>query len=411
MKNFSLLTIAFLATVLLSSCNPDVSLSEGPWRAVMIPDTSQADLELPFNLNLKQDESGSWIAEISNSEEIILIDEITETEDSVTFLLPVFEGFIKTKKTPWGLIGTYTHKAAGRSWSAPITLEPGKSERFASPDITPLFDPSGKWKVIINPEGSNPEIQVGEFQAHGNYLTGTFLTVVGDYRYLEGKVSGDRLMLSCFDGAHSLIFTARLSEEGNLEDGVFCGGPRWSSTWRAEKDPEIELPDAGSLTFLKPGYSSIEFSFPDLDGNQVQLSDEQFIGKAVIIQIIGSWCPNCMDETRFFAGLHEKYNKKGLEIIALCYESADPTASRQAIRRFKQGTGAGYTFLHAGVANKRLASETLPMLNRIISYPTSIFINKEAEIQKIFTGFTGPGTGEHYKKLSKEMIELVEQML
>ncbi len=410
MKKYGFLLIASVV-YLLTSCQPKVTLTEGSWQAILTPDTSRKDLILPFNLSMFQNKSGSWNAEISNADEKILITEIIETEDSVAFFLPVFEGIFQTAKTTDGLSGSYTHKAAGASWSVPILIKPGQTERFSVPDETPKFDPSGKWKVIINPEGNNPEIQVGEFQAHGNHLLGTFLTVVGDYRFLEGKVSGDRFMLSCFDGAHALLFTARLSDEGHLEDGIFCGGPRWRSTWRAEKDPEIELPDASSLTFLKPGYNTIEFSFPDLEGNLVSLEDEKFKNKPVIIQIIGSWCPNCMDETRFFAELDEKYNDQGLEIIALCYESKDPIASRNAIKRFKTGTNAAYTFLHAGVSNKRLASETLPMLNRILSYPTSIFIDKEGEVQKIFTGFTGPGTGEHYKQLSQEMIDLIEKML
>jgi len=51
------------------------------------------------------------------------------------------------------------------------------------------------------------------------------------------------------------------------------------------------------------------------------------------------------------------------------------------------------------------------MLNRIISYPTSIFIDRQGEIRKIFTGFSGPGTGEHFLELSSEMISLIEEML
>ncbi|MBT7094632.1 MAG: redoxin family protein, partial [Bacteroidetes bacterium] len=195
------------------------------------------------------------------------------------------------------------------------------------------------------------------------------------------------------------------------KEGIFCGGPYWKGTWRAVKDPDVSLPDATQLTYLKSGYESIDFSFPDLLGQMVSPEDEKYNNKALIIQIIGSWCPNCMDETRYFAELYRKYKTKGLEIIALCYESDDFEASKRAIFRFKNDLNAAYTFLHAGESNKNKASQTLPMINRVISYPTSIFINKEGEIQKIFTGFTGPGTGKHFDNLASEMTSLIESML
>ena len=130
----------------------------------------------------------------------------------------------------------------------------------------------------------------------------------------------------------------------------------------------------------------------------------------MIVQIIGSWCPNCMDETRFMAQLYREYHQKGLEIIALCYESADYESSVKAMKRFKEGTGAPYTFLYAGEASKRKAALTLPMLNRIVSYPTAIFIDRHGEVRKIFTGFSGPGTGEYYRQLTEEIRKLVHMM-
>jgi peroxiredoxin len=118
-----------------------------------------------------------------------------------------------------------------------------------------------------------------------------------------------------------------------------------------------------------------------------------------------------MDETRYFTELYNEFKAKDLEIIALCYESADREKSASAIRRFRDNIGAGYTFLYAGESNKRKAGETLPMLNRILSYPTSVFIDRQGTVRKIFTGFSGPGTGKHYLELTAEMKETVEVMV
>lgn len=403
--------LGLLAILIFSACHPNQASWEGTYRAVLIPDTSRPNLELPFDMLFSFDERGSLQAEIHNAEEKILIKEIEQKGDSVFFYLPVFESYFKTRRWEGNFTGSYVHKAAGGSWTVPLEIQKGELDRFPGLKEVPDFDPSGRWKVLVNPEDENPEVQIAELYAHGSHLTGTFLTQVGDYRFLEGSVSGNQLFLSCFDGAHSLLFSASLSDSGTLEEGLFCGGPRWQSTWRAVRDEDIQLPDSESLTYLKPGYQKIDFSFPDLHGNAVSLSDSIFANKTIILQIIGSWCPNCMDETRFFAELYEKYRSQGLEIIALCFESADTLASRAAIQRFKNGLGASYTFLHAGVSNKRLASESLPMLNRIISYPTSIFIDKEGQVRRIFTGFSGPGTGQHYLELTGQMTALIEELL
>jgi len=48
------------------------------------------------------------------------------------------------------------------------------------------------------------------FKQTKNKLTGTFLTTTGDYRYLDGIVTGDSLKLSTFDGAHAYASWRRL---------------------------------------------------------------------------------------------------------------------------------------------------------------------------------------------------------
>jgi thiol-disulfide isomerase/thioredoxin len=219
------------------------------------------------------------------------------------------------------------------------------------------------------------------------------------------------MMMSAFDGAHALVFQAELSSDGTLVNGTFCGGPSWKGEWTAIRNDTVTLPDPSTLTFLKPGYERIDFAFPDLSGKLVSLSDLQFLGKPVIVQIIGSWCPNCMDETRYLAEVYRQYQDKDLKIIALCYESDNFAASVKAIERFKNDIGADYTFLYAGVSNKRKASETLPMLNRILSFPTTIFINRDGRIDKIFTGFSGPGTGRYYEEITGAMKEAVGRII
>ena len=51
------------------------------------------------------------------------------------------------------------------------------------------------------------------------------------------------------------------------------------------------------------------------------------------------------------------------------------------------------------------------MLNHVLSYPTSIFIDKKGKVRKIHTGFNGPATGEKYLEFKKEFEAFVNTLL
>ncbi|RZA31738.1 MAG: redoxin domain-containing protein, partial [Lysobacteraceae bacterium] len=126
------------------------------------------------------------------------------------------------------------------------------------------------------------------------------MTATGDYRFLEGQLAGNLLQLSTFDGGFLYLFEATVQKDGSLK-GEFWSGKTGYQTWEARKDANASLKDPTKITTLQPGTETISFTFPDLEGKKVSLSDDQFRNKVVIIQILGSWCPNCLDETAFLA--------------------------------------------------------------------------------------------------------------
>jgi len=234
---------------------------------------------------------------------------------------------------------------------------------------------------------------------------------LGDYRYLAGVVDGDMMRLSTFDGAHAFVFYARMQADGSLE-GDFWSGTRWHESWTAYRNFDAKLPDAYSLTYLKDGYDRVDFSFPDLNGNPVALSDEKYRDKVVLVTLSGSWCPNCADEVDFLSGYFQKNRDRGLEIITLLYERFD--AFEPAVRQgkaLKAKYGADYDFLIAGISDKVQAAETLPMLSSIVAFPTMIFIDRKGVVRKIHTGFSGPGTGQHYMQFVNEFTALMDELL
>ncbi|WP_317127930.1 peroxiredoxin family protein [Hyunsoonleella flava] len=165
---------------------------------------------------------------------------------------------------------------------------------------------------------------------------------------------------------------------------------------------------------MKEGYEKIDFSFPDDSGNMVSLDDERFKDKVVIIQIMGTWCPNCLDESEFYAEYYNANEHKDLEIIALAFEYVNSKENAfNNIKRLKDKTGINYPVLLAqyGSSSKAKAQEKLPMLNHVLSYPTTIFVDKNGKVRKIHTGFNGPATGQKYIEFKEEFNVFVNELL
>ena len=175
---------------------------------------------------------------------------------------------------------------------------------------------------------------------------------------------------------------------------------------------QAALPDPTTLTFLKPGYSSLDFSFKNTQGKTISLKDPAYRGKVVLVQIMGSWCPNCMDESRFLAPYYQKNKKRGLEIIGLAYEkSTDPSFAYPKLDRMKERFGIQYEVLLAGTNDKSVAAASLPALEKVLSFPTLIVIDKKGMVREIHTGFSGPGTGVYYDKFKSDFTRLMDQLL
>jgi peroxiredoxin len=193
---------------------------------------------------------------------------------------------------------------------------------------------------------------------------------------------------------------------------LFFSGKAKGRSWSAVKDPTAALPDPGSLTYLKPGHTKIDFRFPGSEKDTIRLSDPKYQGKVVILQLFGTWCPNCMDETKFMASWYEKNKDRGVEIIGLAYEKKpDLSYARERVQKMKQKLNVSYDFAIAGTADNESASSSLPMLNQVMSFPTTIFIDKTGKVRKIHTGFSGPGTGKYYTDFIEEFNLFVGKLL
>lgn len=388
----------------------DASLAVGPWQFVV--DLGEADLEI--NTMVSQ-EGDAFQLFVKNADEIITADEFEVNGDAFTIKMPAFETEFRGTFSSDSIKGVLQDFSRGDDYILPFYGVKGEKKCGEKPGEQ--F--GGRWAVYFDHDNANlGELKpnaVGVFEQKGNGIRGTFMTETGDYRYLEGCVEGSSFSLNTFDGAHIFRFDAAVLESGDEREmikGVFRSGNHYQTPWVAVRDDDVQLRKADELTFLNPGYDKVAFSFPDVNGDTVSLTDERFQGRPVIVQIMGSWCPNCMDESRLYAEWYKKYNPQGLEIVGLAFERhEDFDKASAAVQRLSDRLDITYPMLIAGRANKTEAAEKLPMLNHVISFPTSIFIDKTGAVRKIHTGFNGPGTGDVYTEYVKEYEELIEGML
>jgi peroxiredoxin len=357
-------------------------------------------------------EDGRYGATLVNGDERVPVGRVETADDTLTMFFPAFNSTIEAGLSGGVLGGTLTLvKRGGVRQVMPFEAVYAEGYTFSVEGAGPQVDLSGRWDVTFLADDGETTSAIGEFTQEGLQLRGTFLTPTGDYRYLSGTVEERSFELYCFDGAHAFLFKGAMGEDGRIE-GDFWSGTKWHERWRARRDEDASLPDPYSLTALREGYQGIEFTFPDLSGKPVSLEDERFRDKVVVVTLAGTWCPNCNDEAAFLSDYYDRNRDRGVEIVALMYEHLPgKEAALKQIERFKQKHGINYTLLYAGFSNKQEALKTLPMLDEVVSFPTILFIDRSGVVRRTYTGFTGPGTGEHYERFKAEFSAIVDQLL
>ena len=383
------------------------ALPHGYWQASI----SLPGAEIETGIELSRDKE-MVSASLINGQERVRIDEVTFVNGELRLRFPAFNNVIQATLADNRLEGTLTlMKRFGETQVMPFSAVPGNPPTAESNE-SPNHDLSGRWAVRFHEPDGTDSPAIGEFAQRGSRLFGTFLTPNADHRYLAGHIRGDRFHLSTFDGAHAFVFSGAISADGTIVDADFFSGTNWHQKWSAERNELAELPDAFSRTWLKPGYERFEFSFPDQEGNTVSFADDRYAGKVVVVTIAGTWCPNCNDEARFLAPFYLKYRNRGLEVVALMFEHFDrfETAAAQ-VRAFREKFDLQYDTLIAGTSDKDEASAALPQLNAVLAYPTTIFIDRGGRVRHIHTGFSGPGTGEHFEELKDTFEEIVTGLL
>jgi len=401
----------YILVLMLVSNLLSARLKEGSYRAVLLLDEKE-NIELPFNFDIVYKKRKPNIV-IKNGDERIVVDEIKIKGDSVFIKMPVFDTEFKCVQKSDSLEGLWINHYRKEQNVIKFYAKHGETNRFnfIPGKANPVFE--GKWEVTFSHGTKDSSKAIGVFHhaEQTDYVTGTFITETGDYRFLEGMKNQNKLYLSCFDGSHAFLFMAALGEDGQIR-GTFYSGLHWKENWIAVKNSDFKLRSAEEITFVKDRNEKINISFPDLNKKMISLSDKKFENKPVIIQIMGSWCPNCMDETNYLSQVYQEYKGQGLEIIALAYEkTTDFEKAKKQVSRLVKKYNVGYTVLLTQQTGKDKASESLSFLNKVSAFPTTIFLNKQHQVVKVHTGFSGPATGNDYLSFKESTEALIRKLV
>ena len=404
------LVILFLSLFLSAVAQPKSAIVK-VWRMAL---QRKDGKEIIFQLEKTRVQGKTALAVVNAGEKINLTD-VTSAGDSLFFTMPAFEASFRVKVQPDGnMTGTFIKATSGNMQYWSLFGKANDRVRFKATQGNAKHTISGKWNVSITRPNGTIRKALAVFKQQGNRLTGSLLTPSADYRYLDGIVTGDSILLSSFDGDNARLFEAKFDTRNNSLQGVFYNGYTGKEVWTATKDSAIALPEISDPTKLREGYNKLDFTFNDLDGNPVSIKDEQYKNKVVIVQLMGSWCANCLDETRFLSGYYKENKAKGVEVIALAYEyTTDRERSKKSIERFKKLYDVQYPMLITGAtAGDDLKGEkTLPQLTAIKSFPTTVFIDKKGIVREIHTNFYGPGSGEYYELSKKRFTDTVNRLL
>jgi len=405
MNKFFIKIIFLIVSVILISCNTKSTknnLKTGIWQGEL----TMQQKKLPFNFEVTK-ANNLYKITLINGKEKLKMTNVKVINDSLFFTFHIFDIDIKAKFNNDKITGIYV-KNYIKDYVLPFTAKfSAKQTNLESSDIF-----NGKWKMRFNSANTDDNYEgIGIFNNQNKKLNGTILTPTGDYRYLQGFTKNNNFTLYSFDGNHAFIFEGTKKTDTTFT-GDFWSGKTSHETFTATKDENASLPDADKLTFLKEGFHKIDFTFPDLNGKMVSLSDKKYQNKVVILQIFGTWCPNCMDETNFYAQWFKKNKDKNVAIIGLAYEAKnDFNYAKARVENMKKRLHVNYDFLIAGTYQNNGASKSLPMLNHVMSFPTSIIIDKKGIVRKIHTGFSGPATGKYYEDFKIEFNKFINQLL
>ncbi len=342
------------------------------------------------------------------------IPEISASGDSLVFGFSEYGAEMRGTWNGRQWIGDYLrHRAGGtKSFAFSASPEDSASNGVAGHSSGAAF-PTGNFQVLFQGGDRVDNTTAAKMWTKDGRLYGTFIAPDGDYGLLAGKQVASGIQLSRFTGWQAIVITLEL------------GGETWSGSFHAASNdkprPFILQPRADlnvatrpeMRTAMKNPNAEFVFSGMSISGETVRHTDDRFKGKALIVDVMGTWCHNCLDEAPVLQQLQDQYGNDGLEIVGLSFEiSDDPDLAKKNLRLYRDRFGLTTTLLFCGSLDDANVDKQLrSQLDNFFAYPTTLFIDRKRKVQAIHSGFKGPGTGDEFQGQVREFDEITKRIV
>lgn len=404
MKILKLVPLFLISLSLFTGCSKQTFT--GLWKI----DLKLQRNSLPFIIELKQDKDEISGVLYNSDEKLTLNGKIVEELNENLAIIEIGPHYseLRIKLDGDTLDGEWvrTNKEDYR-----VAL---KGERINSPDWLvkyqnekPDYQLGGNWKVKWDTDKEG----LGVFTQNGNRLKGSILTNTGDYRFLEGYIEKDLVRLYGFDGVFSFIFELKL-QSSKFFSGNMLSGKSYQTSIQGVKDPHYALSDPLNMT-NKTNDKPIGKLGTSISGESIDLSEKKYNDSIKIIQLFGSWCPNCVDETKFFNRWRKENSElaKNIQFVALAFENfKDEKQAIRALKKSKAKLEMDYPLILVDYDKTIKPQDVLP-IDKARAFPTTLFLNKKNEVVKIHTGFSGQATGAFFENFEKLFTQTVTDLL
>lgn len=158
------------------------------------------------------------------------------------------------------------------------------------------------------------------------------------------------------------------------------------------------LPDSlEKLKDVKGAGFEFSFNLKTIDGKEI--SSKSLLGRVVIVDIWGTWCPPCRYEIPHLVELAKKHEKAPFTLVGLTDEdraqNKDPEAATKAVKAFAAENKINYPLA-------LIDKPTIKQVPKFGGYPTTLLIDKTGKVRLKLVGYHPL---EYFDALVKELVK------
>ncbi len=284
------------------------------------------------------------------------------------------------------------------------------SNQKAAPSPPADSSAAGTYRVVFGSGDNTNSSGIAVLRVEGDELSGSVIDSGGDLGLLEGLQGDGTIQLFRFTGWQALYFELTESEIGYRGRFQERAEPALDIAFIRTNDGAREIE---RVTKMKNPDEKFLFSGLTSSGEILTSQDARFVGKPLIIDIMGTWCHTCLDAAPLLQRAVEEHASDSLQVVSLSFEiHDDAVAGLKNLERFRQRFGLTYPILYSGsLDEENVAARLRRQLDDFFSYPTTIFVNRAGKVVDIHAGFTGPGAESRWEGQVNEFEEAVHRIV